>query len=68
MASCGYRTHEGERFWMPECIGGAVYGKHGCTCDVKRAKADQLERIERLEKAVKELQRRLSTGPGDSNG
>jgi hypothetical protein len=32
---CGYRRDEagGSRFWVPECMGGAVYGRKGCTCE-----------------------------------
>lgn len=29
---CRYETVKGERVWIPECTGGAVYGKFGCTC------------------------------------
>lgn len=32
--SCHMHTDEdGLRFWLPRCMGGAVYGKKGCTCD-----------------------------------
>lgn len=33
-SKCGYRTVPGTdfRYWQPECMGGAVYGKRGCTC------------------------------------
>jgi len=23
----------GKRYWLARCMGGAVYGKRGCTCD-----------------------------------
>jgi len=26
-------TETGKRYWLPRCMGGAVYGKRGCTCD-----------------------------------
>jgi hypothetical protein len=27
------KDENGKRYWLPRCMGGAVYGKRGCTCD-----------------------------------
>lgn len=30
---CHYsHDDEGNKFWFPGCMGGAVYGPRGCTC------------------------------------
>ena len=31
---CGMKLDKktGKKFWLPQCMGGAVYGKKGCTC------------------------------------
>ena len=28
-----YTDENGKRYWLPRCMGGAVYGKRGCHCD-----------------------------------
>lgn len=53
---------DGTKFWYPDCMGGAVYGKTGCTCPSKprkksKTKIQELEdRIKNLEDIVKEIQ------------
>lgn len=48
------------RYWLPECMGGAVYGPHGCTCPTdKNGHDDWEERIERLEEQVKQLNKKI---------
>jgi hypothetical protein len=41
------------RWFLPGCLGGAVYGERGCTCD--RRKNTAAERITQLEQQVEEL-------------
>ena len=58
---------EGGEFMLPGCIGGAVYGMGGCTCDVPQsqyeqavARAERAEsRAERLLQEIGEWRRRL---------
>ena len=46
MAICRYiRDPEtGQRFFMPECIGGAVQGSRFCTCFAKKQARKKVER------------------------
>lgn len=56
---CRMRTdrYEGNliRYWLPECIGGAVYGRLGCTCPSKTDNNDIEDRVVVLEKKVRKL-------------
>ena len=38
---CKWVTDEGIRFYLPNCMGGAVYGPDGCTCDRGRISIDE---------------------------
>ena len=52
---CHWRTEDGERFMLPGCMGGAVYGMRGCTC-VRPSRKQLEQRIEALEDRVKKLE------------
>lgn len=52
---CGYFVHKGQRIFMPQCMGSAVYGKHRCTCSSKPRWQLMEERLERLEVKVNNL-------------
>lgn len=56
MARCHWHVAEGERFFLPGCIGGAVYGSNGCTCGVRDKRISQEQRIFELEARVAELE------------
>ncbi len=57
MAKCKMRTEKGIRYWHPECMGGAVYGREGCTCyDQPFIDDTWIERIDQLEQRVSELE------------
>lgn len=58
MARCHMHTTQGERFFLPGCIGGAVYGKNGCTCPKRSAKETE-QRIFELEARVAELEKQI---------
>lgn len=47
------RDHKIGRYFVPGCMGGAVYGEGGCTCD--RKKNTTAERIAQLERRVEDL-------------
>jgi hypothetical protein len=55
---CRYTKYKGENYWIPDCWGGVIHGRHACTCDVGRSKKDKIEelekRIEKLEKILLE--------------
>ncbi len=59
---CRYETlDDGERVLMPGCMGGAVYGEAGCTCDPPNgSNADLRQRIEELEASNDTLARQGS--------
>ena len=55
MKPCHYvKGFNGERVLIPGCMGAAVKGKDGCTCNYGKHQKDKLEelekRIEKLEK------------------
>lgn len=58
MARCHMHTAEGERFFLPGCMGGAVYGRDGCTCQRRTDKSTE-QRIFELEAKIAELEKRL---------
>lgn len=50
------------RCWLPECMGGAVYGPHGCTCPTGKNVSEELEdRVDQLEEQVKQLVAKTET-------
>ena len=50
------------RYWLPACMGGAVYGPHGCTCPSgTNGYYDMEERMDRLEKKVKQLIKKIES-------
>lgn len=57
MARCHWHVAEGERFWLPGCMGSAVYGPDGCTCPRHKKSAEQ--RIFELEAKVAELEKQI---------
>jgi len=55
---CHFETIHGVKVWLPDCMGGAVYGdKYHCTCE--RGKRPDAIRISYLEREVKTLALRL---------
>jgi hypothetical protein len=43
---CHYFTDKGVgKVFLPMCMGGAVYGRSGCTCDRKNAEKSELEQL-----------------------
>ena len=52
---CRYVKEDGERFFLPECWGGAINGPSGCYCPTKRD--DLYETVEKLSKRVAELEK-----------
>ncbi len=50
--------------YIPGCIGGAVYGRHRCTCDPIAHRKTMEERMEALERRVKMLEKALSPARG----
>lgn len=57
MTRCGYRTEDGERFYVPACWGG-LYSLSGCYCP-RRSKPtweDLEDRVEVLERRVASLE------------
>lgn len=62
------RCHTDGGVFIPGCMGGAVYGKRGCTCtrDAVERKRDELaDAIRELARAIKVAERllaRLSEG------
>lgn len=58
---CRYeKAPDGSRYWLPDCMGGAVYGKQGCTCKMTPQKT-------KLEKKVDELEKRIALLEGAKN-
>lgn len=59
------RCHSERGVFIPGCMGGAVYGKRGCTCPPRNAR-DEIEkltaRVAKLERIVSDL--RGSPSPG----
>ncbi len=56
---CRWVTEKGERFYLPQCMGGAVYGSNGCTCpkpDKIKERNEMLQRISELEGRVRLLE------------
>jgi hypothetical protein len=47
------------RVHIPGCIGCAVYGHRACTCPPKPRRNDVEKRLDRLEKQMDEILRRL---------
>lgn len=59
---CHYiRDKEAGRVFLPGCMGGAVYGPYGCTCE-KPSRSSLERRIEKLEKRVKQLESMIGCG------
>ena len=72
--SCKWvKEEDGYQFFLPDCIGGAVYGPHGCTCKYGAMHLDELKenaeyyyrqniglrcRISELENEIKQLKRK----------
>lgn len=62
---CQYVDDGNERFLLPGCMGAAVYGEKGCTCDpVKGSNADLRQRVEELE-GMLEQQRAIARDRGE---
>lgn len=55
---CHMHTAEGERFFLPGCMGGAVYGKDGCTCPKRSAKSTE-QIVFELEERIADLEAQL---------
>lgn len=57
MSKCRTITYEGERIFIPGCMGAAVYGKERCTCrDGQRITFTEYDRlIKRIEKIENHL-------------
>jgi hypothetical protein len=54
---CVNLKFDGEMVFIPECVGGAVYGTKGCTC---RSQEETLrDRVTRLEQSYTALCREL---------
>lgn len=45
----------GGKYHLPECIGAAVYGPDGCTCEPKLRRKELEDRVEKLEAQVRML-------------
>lgn len=56
MARCHMHNAGGERFFLPGCMGGAVYGRDGCTCPTGKGEE---QRIYELECEVAELKKQI---------
>jgi hypothetical protein len=53
---CGWKIAEdGTKYWLPDCMGGAVYGKVGCTCK-KKPRKKVGPKIKELEERIKRLE------------
>ena len=60
MSRCGFHTIEGDKIWIPGCIGGAVNGKNGCTCYSYKMKHDaKLSHVDKLEAECRSLKSML---------
>ena len=61
-ARCSWKSDpEVGRYYLPECMGGAVYGPHGCTCD-RRVRIESIEdRLDRLQASVDALTRKATS-------
>ena len=58
---CRYeRAPDGSKHWLPDCMGGAVYGEQGCTCERAPKKS-------KLEKKIEELEKRIALLEGAKN-
>lgn len=62
MKRCKYeRDEQGNSYWLPQCMGGAVYGPDGCTCDETRMVIeDALELLPRIVERLQDIEERLS--------
>jgi hypothetical protein len=49
------------RWFSPQCMGGAVYGEHRCTCPTSRRSLT--DRVAELECTVAELKTLLASSP-----
>lgn len=59
VARCGYMTDsEAGKFFVPQCIGGAVYGPGGCTCNPKAQRKALEQKLIELEEHVAKLEKR----------
>ncbi len=53
---CYTHYENGKGYYIPGCIGGAVYGRHACTCGCR----EKTERTrDQLEKEMAEIRDRL---------
>lgn len=65
---CRWRyDREVGRYWLPGCMGGAVYGESGCTCPTGPSRAELEDRVEKLEAEVTQL-RAATVTKGTENG
>jgi hypothetical protein len=58
------RAYDSEAGWfdLPGCIGGAVYGKSGCTCPGGDSGSQIEDRLQSIERTLKELTATLNPG------
>lgn len=57
MSYCRWvNDREAGRVLIPGCMGSAVYGPDGCTCNLKRRRKEIEDRMEALEAKVKLLE------------
>jgi hypothetical protein len=57
-AHMNLRCHKEKGVLVPGCMGGAVYGKSGCTCDTPSQQRDELAReLASLHRRVLALER-----------
>jgi hypothetical protein len=50
---------DGHRFWLPGCMGGAVYGPHMCTCPRKMQSAEK-QREKDLLKTIRDQEKEIA--------
>lgn len=55
------RAPDGSKYWLPDCMGGAVYGEQGCTCTREPKKSKLEKKVEELEKRIAELESAKNT-------
>lgn len=50
------------RWFYPGCMGGAIYGKGGCTCRASITEKNTRQRLRELSDRVSKLEAQLTTG------